>query len=218
MKEAGMLTDPDDAADDMARAGPDNGLAALYHRHAGELRRFLAARSGDADLAEDLFQDLWIKVGARPSGPVSDGRAYLFRMANNLVLDHARSRQRGMARDRAWIDEEVPSSPLPEARPDPAPDAEAQLAKAQETLMLTRAMASLPPGARQALHLYRLEEHSQPEVAKIMGISLSGVEKHLALAMKHLRAKLLDCGLLGAAASEGAEPHSGGKTPGEQSS
>lgn len=213
-----MLTDPDKTPGEIAQPAAENGLAALYHQHGAALRRFLAARCGDADLAEDLFQDLWIRIGTRASGPVSDGRAYLFRMANNLVLDHARSARRGMARDRAWIDEEAPSSPLPEARPDPAPDAEEQLVRAQEVLILTRAMAALPPGARQALQLYRLDEHSQPEVARIMGISRSGVEKHLALAMKHLRARLIDCGMPGAAASERQQPESGGKAPGEQSS
>jgi RNA polymerase sigma-70 factor (ECF subfamily) len=52
------------------------------------------------------------------------GRAYLFRTANNMVLDHARSSQRSMARDRGWIEIDGPAPAMPEDRPDPAPDAE----------------------------------------------------------------------------------------------
>ena len=213
-----MLTDPDDEPPAPSSAGAGDGLAALYHQHRRDLLRFLTARCGDATLAEDLMQDLWIRLNAHASGPVSQGRPYLFRMANNLVLDSARARHRRMARDRGWIESDGPCPPLPEARPDPAPPADEDLARAQETLMLSAAIATLPPGARQALQLYRLDEHSQSEVAKIMGISRSGVEKHLAVAMKHLRQRLMDCGLIRAAASGETGQAGGGKAQGEQPS
>ncbi|WP_293841182.1 sigma factor-like helix-turn-helix DNA-binding protein [Sphingopyxis sp.] len=50
------------------------------------------------------------------------------------------------------------------------------------------------------MRLHRFDGHGQAEVAAIMGISRSGVEKHLALAMKHLRDALADCGFFDAAA------------------
>src|SRR3546814_14305713 len=60
-------------------------------------------------------------------------------------------------------------------------------------------------GAQRAVTLYRFENRSQGEIAAIMGISRSGVEKHMALAMKHLRNALSDCGFFSLAASEGME-------------
>ena len=62
--------------------------------------------------------------------------------------------------------------------------------------MTTAAIAALPPGAGRALRLHRIEGLKHEEVARILGISRSGVEKHLAVAMKHLRAALLGSGLL----------------------
>lgn len=175
-----------------------SGLAAIYAASRPELLRFLVARCGDKAEAEDLLQDLWLKLDRIVVGPVSNGRAYLFRMANNLVLDRRRAQHRAMARDRAWVGEGAAIG----ERPDPAPLADEAMSASQEADVLSRAIANLPPGARRALQLYRFEGLGQGEVAATMGISRSGVEKHLALAMRQLRTALADCGYFGAAASQ----------------
>jgi hypothetical protein len=66
----------------------------------------------------------------------------------------------------------------------------------------------------------RIEGLPHAEVAQIMGISRSGVEKHLAVALRHLRGRLqflvnADCGSPGAAASDNARP-GGRKAPGKE--
>lgn len=187
------------------------GLEALFSLHRAALLRFLAARCGNGDDAEDLMQDLWIKVSAHVApGPIANGRAYLFRMANNLVLDTLRARRRAMARDRGWLENEGVGGAL-EDRPDMTEAADDAIARRQEAQLLERAIAALPPGAQRALRLYRLEGRQQSDIARIMGISRSGVEKHLALAMRHLRKALADCGWAGPEASQGHEPLRGGE-------
>lgn len=180
------------------------GLTAVYEQESAALLRFLRARCGDAAEAEDLLQDLWLKLNALSTGPIANSKAYLFRMANNLVLDRRRARMRLMQRDRAWIVEEGGSLAAvePELRPDTAMPADEVLAKAQEASILHQAIAQLPPGARQALFLFRFEGHNQTEIAQILGISRSGVEKHLAVAMKHLRQAMEDCGAFDPATSQ----------------
>lgn len=172
----------------------DAGLAGLVEHHRAELRAFLAARCGDAAEADDLLQELWLKVSGLATGPIQNGRAYLFRVANNLVLDRVRARHRAMRRDRNWLEDGSANTTTVEDRPDPAPAADETLLHHEETQVLHRAIDSLPPGARRALQLHRLDGHGQGEVAEIMGISRSGVEKHLATAMRHLRSALADCG------------------------
>ncbi|HTN15908.1 MAG TPA: sigma-70 family RNA polymerase sigma factor [Sphingomonadaceae bacterium] len=198
-----------DSEESAARA---DGLAQVLVEHRGELLRFLSARCGNPAEAEDLLQELWIKASRQPSGPIGDGRAYLFRMANNIVLDVLKMRRRAMVRDRKWIVEESGADALPEDRPDPALSAEDAIIREQEADMVRSAVASLPAGAREALRLYRFEGKSQAEIAQILGISRSGVEKHLAVAMKHLRNSLADCGLFDAAASVG-QGTPGGQVP-----
>lgn len=193
-------------------AGDGAGLAALFTGHRAELLHFLAARCGDREQAEDLLQELWIKASAQPSGPIANARAYLFRMANNLVLDSRRAGLRAMRRDRAWLEDAAGGGVALEDRPDPAPRADEELERKDEAAMLARAIEALPPGAKRALRLCRIDGLPQAEVAEIMGISRSGVEKHLAVAMKHLKISLADCGSPPAAAS-GKQGQPGGGFP-----
>jgi RNA polymerase sigma-70 factor (ECF subfamily) len=190
----------------MELAGDSGGLLAVFERHRPELLRFLAARCGDPAEAEDHLQELWLKVSRHGGGPIADGPAYLFRMANNQVLDAIRGRRRGMLRDRRWLAEEGGGEGLAEDRPDPELPADEAIMREQEIGRLRRAIAALPPGAREALRLFRIEGKPQAEIAEIMGISRSGVEKHLAVAMRHLRNSLVDCGS-GEAAASGDRGH-----------
>jgi len=185
------------------------GLLAVLERHRRELLRFLAARCGDPVEAEDHLQELWLRASRLESGPIADGRAYLFRMANNLVLDALRTRQRAMARDRHWLVEDGGGDGAPEERADNALPADEAIVRRQEIDRLRVAIAALPPGAREALRLFRIEGKPQGEIAGIMGISRSGVEKHLALAMRHLKNSLADCGSGTAAASAEQGAHGG---------
>lgn len=190
-----------------------SGLSGLFDVHRPELQRFLAARCGDPSIAEDLLQDLWIKLSDLSVGPVANGKAYLFRMANNLVLDRVRYRNRAMRRDRAWLDREPSELTTSEDRPDPAPDAEQALLEDEEARVLRDAIATLPDGARRALIAYRFEGMRQGDIAEMMGISRSGVEKHLALAMKHLRNHLDDCGYFDSATSDSRRRPKGSNPP-----
>ena len=167
------------------------------------------ARSGNAADADDLLQELWIRITTLAdqagTGPIANPRAYLFRMANNLALDGLRSRQRTMARDRGWLDVLGRAEAPPSQIADPAISVEDALAHAQEVRLLAEAIEALPPGAGRALRLHRLQGLKQDEGARIMGISRSGVEKHLVVALKHLRAALQEGGLLAGLASFSAE-------------
>jgi len=192
----------------MDAATPVGGLFTVFTAERAALLRFLRARGCDPAEAEDLLQDLWLRLStAPPAGPVGHPRAYLFRMAANLMLDDRRARGRAMARDRAWLEADGSPAAPPEARADPAPDAETALLHAEERDQLRAAIAALPPGAARALRLCRIEGLPQADAARIMGISRSGVEKHLANALRLLRISLdpvvnADCGSGASAASE----------------
>jgi RNA polymerase sigma-70 factor (ECF subfamily) len=180
------------------------GLVAFYDRHRSELLRFLRARTRDAAEAEDVVQELWIRLHELRPGPISNARAYLFQMANNLVLDRVRERRRRSVRDQNWTEQSYVLAPGAEGEMqavDPGHTPEAQLVEAEEQRALVAAIAELPDGARRAFCLHKIDGLSHAEVAARLGISRSGVEKHIAVAMKNLRRLLADCGPGGAAAS-----------------
>ncbi|SFG16801.1 RNA polymerase sigma-70 factor, ECF subfamily [Novosphingobium sp. CF614] len=193
------------------------GLVQVLEDHRGELLRFLSLRCSSADDAQDALQDLWIKASTLTTGPIGNPRAYLFRMANNIVLDKVRGAQRAMRRDRAWIDDESAGhSGSPEDRVDPSEPVEDAIVRRQDAEILRVAIAALPEGAARVLRLYRFDGLGQNEIAQLLGISRSGVEKHLALAMKHLRAALVNCGSFAAVPSHGHGADDGAKPRVEQ--
>jgi RNA polymerase sigma factor (sigma-70 family) len=167
-------------------------LEFAYGVHRADLMRLFLARLGDQAEADDLLQELWLKVGQKPAGPVQHGRAYLFRMAHNLVIDRLRERHRRMQRERRWSDE---ATDFPAAGCEPADrrkTAEEAMLDREEIATLVSAIANLPEGARRAFELHKLQGMSHGEVAAALGISKSGVEKHMAVAMRYLRRALMD--------------------------
>jgi len=85
-------------------SGPsEDPLLAEYLAKRGNLVRFLAVRSGSLAVAEDLAQDLYVKLASRtPGEEIGNPTGLLYRMAINLVLDRARGATRAAARDAAW--------------------------------------------------------------------------------------------------------------------
>jgi RNA polymerase sigma factor (sigma-70 family) len=164
-----------------------SGLSQLLGELRPELLRFLTARLGDVGEAEDLLQELWIRVSRGvAAGPVSNGRAYLYRAAQNLALDRVRERRRRAARDGEWADGQRAALPGPEPA-DARANAEAVLLAREEAGALAAAIAALPEAAGRAFRMHKLEGMPHAEVARALGITRSGVEKHMAVAMAHLR-------------------------------
>ena len=60
----------------------------------------LPARARCGRGAEDLLQEMWIKASAGATGPIADPLAYLYRAANNLMLDRRRAEMRGRGATR----------------------------------------------------------------------------------------------------------------------
>ncbi|MFD1611957.1 RNA polymerase sigma factor [Sphingomonas tabacisoli] len=168
------------------------GLSALFEAHRAELLRFLTARTGDPAEAEDIAQELWLRAHRTDAGPIANGRAYLFRVAHNLVLDQVRERNRRAQRDRSWHGAEYGETAPGMELPDYRTDAERGLIEREEAALLASAIGNLPEGARRAFRLHKIDGLSHAEVASRLGISKSGVEKHIAVAMKHLRKMLGD--------------------------
>ena len=163
------------------------GLTGTLEARRGDLRRFLIARTGSEADADDLLSELWIKANSVQPGPVSNPGSYLFQRANTLVLDRLRETSRRQRREGDWIAEQRCSHALVEEPADPASSAEQMLIERDEQNRLTEAIDHLPARARRVLRMHKLEGLGHAEIAAQLGISKSAVEKHMALAMAHLR-------------------------------
>ncbi len=166
------------------RAAPGPLLAAFLEKREN-LVLFLAARVRSMATAEDLVQDLYLKIAAMPAdAAVQAPTALLYRMASNLLVDHVRSDQRSSRRNAQWrLDTRVTLGGV-DVVSEPAAD-EALMEKDRARL-LAQAVTELPPQMGRAFRPHKLESRSQAQTAELMSISQKMVEQHIAAAMRRL--------------------------------
>jgi RNA polymerase sigma-70 factor (ECF subfamily) len=150
------------------------GLQAILLANRATLLRFVAAR-GAGDEAEDVLQELWIKLAAAPTGPIANPLSYLFRAAENLMRDRHRASRQAILRDAAW--DETNSPALPGV--SDIPHGERVLIARAELARIEVALAALGDRARDVFRLHRIEGMAQRDIATRLGISLSTVESDM---------------------------------------
>jgi RNA polymerase sigma-70 factor (ECF subfamily) len=160
-----------------AESSAGDAFGAFYAATARPLWGYLRAACGDPTVAEDLLQESYLRllsVDLDHEGE-SGRRAYLYRIASNLLRDYwRRSRRR------------------PEAEPldDEAFAAVGAASPAGQGLDIRRALARLHPRDRQLLWLAHVEGSSHREVAAILGLATASVRVLLFRARRRLAAAL----------------------------
>jgi RNA polymerase sigma-70 factor (ECF subfamily) len=157
-------------------------LNAFDRRFRRPLMAFFLRRVGDVAEAEDLTQEVFIRL-ARPDRPeFKSPDAYVFQVAANLVRDRGRlhSFRRKQTGEIAAA-ERRRSEPL---------DAERILIGKDNLEVVLATLNAMPVRTREIFLLNRLEGLSHPELAEMFGISASAVGKHIYKATAVLAAKL----------------------------
>jgi RNA polymerase sigma-70 factor (ECF subfamily) len=139
------------------------------------LIRLLVARLGNREEAEEVVQEMWLKLERLTLRPLEQPGAYLFRMAANLAADRRIAAARSQARDSAWLDLQP--------RGHEHPDAERAMIARERLARIEASVAAMPDRMRAALRMFRIEELPQKEIARRLGISVSAIEKLLRRAM-----------------------------------
>lgn len=165
-----------------------NGLVAVFLENRERLVRFFVSRTRDPHEAEDVVQEIYVRLSSRDQGPIADPLGYLHRIGLNLVVDRVRERQRRQRREQDWGD--VTTSRLGEDLVDESPSQIERLLARERHEQFARALASMPPGAARVFRMHRIEGQSHSQVAERLGISRKGVEKHMTTALRHLAKEL----------------------------
>ncbi len=148
------------AKERMGRRMAVSGLGAVLIADRASLLRFLRARGAGED-AEDIMQELWLKVERlEGEGPIADPRAYLFRMADNLMHDRVRATMRRARREEVWgtIGYDLSGQ-------DEMPSAERSLSARQRLRQVERALATLGPRSQAIFRRFRIDGGSHRRIA-----------------------------------------------------
>ena len=153
----------------------------LFEEHAEQLFGFLAYRTGNRALAEDLLSETFERVlrsRTRFDPRRGTERRWLYAIALNLLRDQARrASSEGRALDHL-------SSAAPREQTDPA------LAAVEQRDELTRALALLSDEERDALALRFGADLKLRDVARVLGVGESAVEGRIYRALDKLRSAL----------------------------
>ena len=165
----------------------NSGLLEAFTECRPALLRYLMLRGATAEEAEDILQEVHLKLWAEKIGSVDQPRAYLYKMTNNHFLLHRRTIQRRARREGDWL--VVHGGEQPEV--DERPSAEAGLIVREQLAILQRVLDALPERTRTVFRRFRLDGEPQRQIAADTGISVSAVEKHLTRAYEAIAAAKL---------------------------
>jgi len=171
---------PASLLDDL-REGSPRAFAAFHRAHSPRLFAYLVRLTRDRPLAEDLFQESWLRLARALPGLLADGgpgstapdlRAFVFAIARNAFLDARRADRR---RPTLPLDDETTDG----APRDDAPSLETVLADRQTLGYLEEVLGALPDAAREILHLIAFEGMTPQEAAPVLGLTAEATRKRL---------------------------------------
>jgi RNA polymerase sigma-70 factor (ECF subfamily) len=154
-----------------------------YDFYAPKLYRHAFYRLGSKELAEDLVSEVFIKVWeflADPAKKIENLRAFLYRIANNLIID----RYRGKDRQPILINEELENILGDEG------EWEKDLGKRVEFEEVLRSLEKMPEATREILTWRYIDELGIGEIAELSGRTKNAVYVALHRALREMRALL----------------------------
>ena len=196
------------------KQGDEASFELLLQRYRRPLCHFLNRMVRDAAHAEDLAQEVFLRVyrARREYEPSAKFTTWLFRIATNLALNSLRDgrhRQAEVSLDAPAEGQD--GSEMTLDVPDGAPVVEQQLVERDRVGVVRRAIFALPEKQRAAVLLHKYQELDYDEIARILGCSVSALKSLLFRAYETLRVELAP--LVAPEASKGGP---GGTTEGKQ--
>ncbi len=166
--------------------GDTEAFETLYRRHRGPLYRFLLRQVKDQATAEEIFQDVWMRViDSRGRYEArSKFSSWMYTIAHHRLMDHYRAS--GRAR---FLDEEEGAEAL-EALASGDPPAEILLERKRAVERLLEALAGLPDAQREAFLLQQEGDLSVEEIATATGVSRETAKSRLRYALAKLRSAM----------------------------
>ena len=170
-------------------SGNEKALELLIKRHESKIFGFIYSKIPDRDLANDIFQDTFIKVirTLKSTSYNEEGRflSWVMRITHNLIIDHYRKNKK-MPLFRETEDFSIFS-----IMSDDSQTIENQLITAQVEIDLRRIIHELPDDQKEVLMMRMYQDKSFKEISEITGVSINTALGRMRYALLNLR-KVID--------------------------
>ncbi|HKG08350.1 MAG TPA: RNA polymerase sigma-70 factor [Pedobacter sp.] len=162
----------------LLKQGDQRAFEQLYLNYGVKILRKLIRLLKDEEIAKEILQDVFLKVWEKREGldPEQSFRSYVFRIAENLVIDFFRK----AATDKKVMDHLISVSTELYYDND-------FVGTEEQNEKLRQVIDILPAQRKKIFVLCKLEGKSYEEVALLLGISAGTVNDHMVKAMKTIR-------------------------------
>ena len=170
-----------------AQAGEPGAFDRLVSRHYGQIYRWALVRSGDADDADDITQEVLVRLHGKLSQyrGKSQFTTWLYQITRNAAASLFRSRQR---RERSHYRAAQETA----VRKDTDVDATDRMSAREIPEILSKLLRDLPQQQRVVFDLVELQETPMKEVTEMLGLKAATVRVHLLRARRALRGRILE--------------------------
>ena len=177
--------------------GDERAFEVLLDRHGGKVLGYFHRFFGDRELAEDLTQEVFLRVASSAGRFRGDSSftTFVFRIVRNLCIDHMRYRSSRPETGARSLEEpglNGEGSPLGDRIParDPTGVGHARTESREMSGALEKGLAALPPEQREVFLLREVEGMKFGEIAALTGVTESTVKSRMRYALKALRGSL----------------------------
>ena len=186
-----------DAVDDneiMLRvaAGDDVAFDYLVSKYRRQIVSFMYRMAHNQAQAEELAQDVFLRVYRSRANYAAEARftTWLYRIATNLVLNHARDTRSERVAVKVNLDEpDAETGALPDVA-DPGLSAEASLLRRERLAAIRQQVMALPEKQRVAVLMHKYQDMDYRQIAGVLKLSESATKSLLFRAYETLRQKL----------------------------
>ena len=165
--------------------GDENSLSILIKRHQSKIYGFIYSKVTDMDIADDIFQDTFIKVikTLKSNSYNEEGKflPWVMRISHNLIVDHFR-RNKKMPMYR-----ETEEFSIFSIMTDNSPNIENRIITDQVENDLQRIIEQLPDDQKEVLQMRIYQDLSFKEIADLTGVSINTALGRMRYALMNLR-------------------------------
>jgi len=165
--------------------GDENALSVLITRHQSKIYGFIYSKVTDRDIADDIFQDTFIKVikTLKSNSYNEEGKflPWVMRISHNLIVDHFR-RNKKMPMFR-----ETEEFSIFSIMTDNSPNVENRIITEQVESDLQRLIEELPDDQKEVLQMRIYQDLSFKEIADMTGVSINTALGRMRYALMNLR-------------------------------